>query len=91
MSFKLGKKSLENLKGVHPDLVKLANKVIEISPVDFSIVCGCRDLKTQQELVASGKSKTLKSKHLKQKDGYGHAIDIVGVYEKYEKARDIFF
>lgn len=88
MSFKFGKKSLEllNKPGLDKRLVDLCNKVIEISPIDFSIVETIRTKEKQEELFKSGKSKTMKSKHLD-----GKAIDIVGVYEKYEKALDITF
>ena len=88
MSFKFGKKSLEllNKPGLDKRLVELCNKVIEITPIDFSIVETIRTKERQKELFESGKSKTMNSKHLE-----GKAIDIVGCYEKYEKARDIFF
>ena len=38
MSFKLGKKSLSKLEGVHADLVKLVQRAIEISECDFTII-----------------------------------------------------
>lgn len=37
---------------------------------------GVRTPERQAELVKKGASKTLISKHLPQKDGYGHAIDL---------------
>ena len=40
----------------------------------FHITCGMRTLEDQKALVAAGKSKTLKSRHLT-----GHAIDVVAV------------
>lgn len=88
MSFKFGKKSLEllNKPGLDKRLVDLCNKVIEITPIDFAITESLRSYERQKELFESGKSKTMKSKHLE-----GKAIDIVGVYEKYEKAMDITF
>lgn len=77
MAFKLSSRSLERLKGVHPKLVAVVKRAIEISPVDFGVVEGLRDLETQKKYVAEGKSKTLKSKHLKQADGWGWAVDLV--------------
>lgn len=74
--FKFSKSSLDNLKEVHPDLVRVVHRAIHITPNDFGVVQGARDLLTQQRYVAEGKSKTLNSKHLIQKDGYSHAVDL---------------
>lgn len=70
--FKFGKTSKQNLKGVHPDLVKLAEKAISLSEIDFTVIQGLRTLKQQQENVKKGVSWTLNSKHLT-----GRAIDVV--------------
>lgn len=71
-NFKFGKRSLDNLRGVHPDLVKVANRALELSPIDFTITEGLRTVARQKELVAKGLSKTMNSRHIT-----GHAIDIV--------------
>lgn len=71
MGFKLGSKSLARLEGVHPDLVRVIHRAIEITPVDFSVVEGLRTKERQAELVAAGASKTMNSRHLT-----GHAVDI---------------
>lgn len=83
MPYKFSQKSLDRLEGVHPDLVRLAHKAIEISKVDFGISQGRRTLEEQKNLYAQGRTEpgkivtwTMNSKHLPQKDGYGHAIDI---------------
>lgn len=70
-----GKQSKQNLNGVHPDLVFLYTQYILEAEVDISIVCGLRDALTQKEYYRTGKSQTMYSKHLKQKDGYAHAVD----------------
>jgi peptidoglycan L-alanyl-D-glutamate endopeptidase CwlK len=44
--------------------------------MDFSVAEGIRTEDRQKELVASGKSKTMNSKHLRQSTGYGHAVDL---------------
>jgi len=72
MSYKLGQKSLAELEGVHSDLVKVVKRAIEITPQDFSVHDGIRTLDEQKELVKSGASKTLKSRHIT-----GHAVDLV--------------
>ena len=78
--YKLSKRSLNNLNGVHPDLVKVVKRALEISDIDFTVVEGLRTIEKQKEYVAKGASKIMKSYHLKQKDGYGHAVDIYPYY-----------
>lgn len=71
MSYKLGPKSLMNLKGVHPDLQRVVERAISISESDFTVLEGLRSLERQKTLLAAGKSKTLHSRHIT-----GHAVDI---------------
>ncbi len=73
---KLSKRSLARLAGVHPDLVKVVERAIEITANDFTVTCGVRTEKEQAENVKKGVSKTMKSKHLPQPDGYSHAVDL---------------
>lgn len=68
-------RSLDNMKGLHPDLILVLNRAQEISPTSFVVTEGLRTLERQKALVRIGASKTLKSRHLKQADGYGHAFD----------------
>lgn len=75
--FKLGKKSQAELVGVHPDGVAVVERAIEITAQDFTVFDGIRTEDEQAEYVRTGVSKTLKSKHLKQPDGFGHAVDLV--------------
>jgi peptidoglycan L-alanyl-D-glutamate endopeptidase CwlK len=77
MSYIFGAKSNAALAGVHPMLVNVARAAIAISAQDFTVYEGVRTLARQKDYVARGVSKTLASKHLKQKDGLGHAIDLV--------------
>lgn len=74
---KLGSRSLKNLRGVHPDLVKVVKRALRICPCDFTIIEGCRTLARQRKLKASGASKTLRSRHIPYKNHPGHAVDIV--------------
>ena len=69
--FKLGPRSLARLEGVHPDLVKVVMRAIELTPVDFTVLEGLRTPERQKTLVAAGASQTLKSRHLD-----GHAVDL---------------
>jgi peptidoglycan L-alanyl-D-glutamate endopeptidase CwlK len=68
-------RSIDNMKGLHPDLIRVLNRASETSPHTFVVTEGLRTLDRQKELVRIGASKTLKSRHLKQADGYGHAFD----------------
>ena len=75
MSFKFSNSSIKRLEGVHPELVRVVKRALELSPYDFGITEGVRDLETQKEYVNAGKSQTMNSKHLVQGDGHSHAID----------------
>jgi len=77
MSFKLGARSKRELNGVHPDLVMVVETAITLSAVDFSVHDGLRTVAEQKQLVERGASRTMRSKHLKQADGFGHAVDLV--------------
>jgi peptidoglycan L-alanyl-D-glutamate endopeptidase CwlK len=57
------------LVGVHPDLVKVVLHVASL--VDVTVVEGLRTLERQKEMVATGKSQTMNSRHLD-----GHAVDL---------------
>lgn len=67
----LSEKSINRLEGVHEDLVKVVKRAIQISDVDFLVGEGLRTVERQKELVASGASKTMNSRHLT-----GHAVDL---------------
>lgn len=77
MSFALSAYSRARLKGVHPDLAALVRRAIELTTQDFIVHDGVRTLARQRALVAAGASKTLRSRHLVQADGFGHAVDLV--------------
>lgn len=77
MTYILSEKSLNKLEGVHPDLVKVVKYAITISKQDFSVLEGLRTIEAQKANIAKGVSQTMKSKHIKQADGYGHAVDLV--------------
>ena len=72
--FVLSKLSLSRLEGVHPDLVKVVKRAIEITEVDFRVSEGLRSKSRQAELVKAGASQTNNSRHLT-----GHAVDLVAM------------
>ena len=69
--YKLGKRSLQRLKGVNPALVKVVKRAIELSEVDFTVLEGVRSEKRQRELFKKGATRTMNSYHLT-----GHAVDL---------------
>ena len=81
MVYKFSKRSLNNLKGVHPDMVKLMKEAIKTTPIDFTIIEGVRTTARQLELYKAKKSRCdgiyKKSNHQVKKDGYGYAVDVV--------------
>ena len=73
----LDKKSIVLLAGVHADLVDVVKRAHEIATtrkLEFRITEGLRTLARQKQLVASGASRTMASRHLT-----GHAVDFVPI------------
>lgn len=69
--YKLSDASSTKLKTVKPDLQKVVKRAITITPFDFSVGEGKRSIARQRQLVASGASQTMQSKHLT-----GDAVDL---------------
>lgn len=97
----LGKRSVDNLKGVHPDMVKLMTAAIKKTPVDFTITEGLRTVQRQQELYRIGRRGIVgehtvtqkdgvksKSNHQAKSDGYGHAVDLYPYYNGSVQVQD---
>ncbi len=72
MSYRLSKRSLSKLVGVHPVLAFAVMEAIKDTKVDFGVTEGIRTIQRQRELVELGYSKTMNSYHL-----YGLAVDLV--------------
>lgn len=106
MMFSLSKASMSKLHGVHPDLVKVVKRAIELTTVDFRVTCGVRTFAEQKALYAQGRTapgkivtNTMNSMHLIQHSGYSHAVDVVALvgnkvswnWPDYEKIADAMF
>jgi peptidoglycan L-alanyl-D-glutamate endopeptidase CwlK len=70
-------RSLKNLQGVHPDLVRViaaahTAAALRDDGLSFIVIEGLRTPKRQAELKAAGASRTLNSRHLT-----GHAVDLM--------------
>lgn len=80
-----GARSLHNMQGVHPDLIRVLNRAIQ--HFDFTVICGVRTDAEQRALYAQGRTKpgpkvtwTLNSRHkVNPKTGFGHAVDCTPV------------
>jgi hypothetical protein len=68
----LNARSVERLRGVHPDLLKVVERCAANGRVTFQVSEGLRTAARQAELVKAGKSQTQNSRHLT-----GHAVDLV--------------
>ncbi len=66
-----GGQSISRMAGLHPDLKKVMNQAILATDLDFTVLEGLRTLERQKQMVESGASTTLNSRHLD-----GHAVDI---------------
>jgi len=68
----LNERSVKNLAGVHPDLVRVVEMAAARCEVPIVVTEGLRSRERQAELKAAGKSWTINSRHLT-----GHAVDLV--------------
>ncbi len=75
---KYGKSSLEKLSKLHPDLVRVMHLALEKSKYDIGISETLRTPERQIEMVESGKSQTMNSRHLANEDGLSEAVDFFG-------------
>jgi len=71
MAYNLSNRSKNRLKGVNGKLIRVVERAIEITEVDFAVIEGVRTRARQKQLVKQGKSQTMNSKHIK-----GLAVDL---------------
>lgn len=67
-------RDLAKLSLIHPDLSRVVLRAASFGLIDFLVLEGIRSTERQRELVASGASQTLNSRHLT-----GHAVDLGAV------------
>jgi peptidoglycan L-alanyl-D-glutamate endopeptidase CwlK len=75
-TFAFGKTSLARLVHLRPELRNVCMEAIKISLVDMTVVQTIRSIDEQRRNVANGNSRTMKSKHLPQVDGFAWAVDL---------------
>jgi peptidoglycan L-alanyl-D-glutamate endopeptidase CwlK len=66
----------ERLKGLHPDLVRVVNRAHGLAPWPVAVLEGLRTLERQRQLMKSGDTTTLNSRHLT-----GHAVDLAPMFD----------
>ena len=77
--FYLGRRSLANLEGVHPDMADVVKLAITICKVDFGVTEGVRTFKRQLELFNQEPpvTSTMNSAHfVNEYTSCGHAVDL---------------
>jgi peptidoglycan LD-endopeptidase CwlK len=74
MPFNLTPWDKNNLKRVHPDLVRVIERAAADTDMRFVILEGRRSFARQRQMVERGSSTTMHSRHLT-----GHAVDIAPV------------
>lgn len=79
------KSSLAKLALAHNDLERVMHLALKKSKYDIGISQTLRTVEEQKKLVAEGKSTTMKSMHLADKNGDALAVDYFG-YDKNGKA-----
>ncbi|AUR83848.1 D-alanyl-D-alanine carboxypeptidase [Vibrio phage 1.042.O._10N.286.45.B8] len=76
MTFKFSQRSIDKLSTCHEDLERVAYLALKYSPYDFGIIEGVRTIEKQREYYNAGKSKTMNSRHMENKNGVSEALDI---------------
>lgn len=74
MAFNLSNASRSRLTGVHPALIAIVERAIQITEIDFKVTEGLRSVTRQKELFAAKATKTMNSRHLT-----GHAVDVAAL------------
>lgn len=99
MTYSLGQRSRDNLRGVHPDLIRIIEGAIVSTTVDFGVAGkAVRTAEEQNALFKLGRSQKdgykSKSNHQPHADGLGHAVDLTpyvgGMFITTEKAWDYY-
>ena len=82
--FKLGARSRSNMVGLHPHLIEIIELGIQTTEVDFTVIEGLRSEERQRQLLSSGATTTMNSRHLT-----GHAFDFVALKDNKVEWNDI--
>ena len=78
MRYSFGDRSRSRLETCHPAIRAVMSRAIELTPFDFTIVCGWRNEADQNKAFADGKSKKRwpQSKHNHMEAGQPHSLAV---------------
>lgn len=80
--YRLSNRSIANLQRVHPDLVAcVVLAMYQYTEIDFMVIEGLRTDDRQRIYFEEGVTWTMNSKHLLQKDGTAHAVDLAPIID----------
>jgi peptidoglycan L-alanyl-D-glutamate endopeptidase CwlK len=71
MAYAFGKRSKDRMKGLHPDIIRVMERAIADTDLDFTVLEGLRTYERQRVLYRQKATRTMRSRHLT-----GHAIDV---------------
>lgn len=74
--YKFSAKSQAKIMTLEPDLYRVVWRAMELQVMDFTVLCGLRTPEEQMAYVREGRSRTLNSRHLPNRDGLAEAVDI---------------
>jgi peptidoglycan L-alanyl-D-glutamate endopeptidase CwlK len=79
MAVQLSAAALAKLDGAHPALAAIVKKAAELCAVQFTVGEVQRTVERQKQLVASGASRTMNSRHIPSADGKSRAVDLTAI------------
>lgn len=71
----------ERLETVHPRLADVVRIAATHLDIDLLVVEGARTIERQMQLLAKGASRTIHSKHIPDREGWSHAVDLAPVVD----------
>lgn len=74
---KLSRADESKLKTLHPDLIKVVRRCVEITEMPFRIGETARSVDQQKKNIAKGVSQTMHSRHIVSNDGLARAVDLL--------------
>lgn len=84
-------RSEENLKGVHPDLVRVIRRAAILPTIPFIVIHGMRTVQEEAGMVAKGASQTIHSRHLPNEEGFACAVDVAAMVEGHVSWQQRFY
>lgn len=87
-AFRFSAASLSHMAGVHPEIVAVATRALELGPLDFAVTSGRRTTEEQQRLFDEGFSGCNPSAGCVGKHTTGRALDLAPIFDGVVELRD---